>query len=325
MLKLILKFGFSFALLFWLLKSGKIDFNLIKLSIEKDSRIFIAILLITLQAIIAAYRFKKIIDTKASKPFHFFDIFKLNLIGMFFSSILPGAVTGDLIKLIYIKKHDAKLSKTFLLTSIFIDRLLGLSGLLFLSGILSLIYFNDITAIAPKLSHIIFVNFFLFLGICLFFIFLFLPRKIQNVFFRILKFIPIIGHKIVQIFMQIFSLKENYKVYLQCFLLSFIIQFISVSTFWFLTSPFYQKDLPLIYAFSFIPIGLITVAIPISPAGLGVGHALFEKLFLFVGINGGANLFNLFFICNLAVNLFGIIPYLKTPKLKNHSLLEEQL
>ena len=97
-------------------------------------------------------------------------------------------------------------------------------------------------------------------------------------------------------------------------------QTLNIFVFWFLTKPFFEVGLPFQFAFSFIPIGLIAVAVPISPAGLGVGHAIFQNLFSLVGIFNGASLFNLFFICNLFVNLLGIIPYLMVPKSKDHKI-----
>ena len=56
--------------------------------------------------------------------------------------------------------------------------------------------------------------------------------------------------------------------------------------------------------------GMMVVAIPISPSGMGVGHAAFDKLFDLFGVVGGANLFNTFWVVILCNNLIGIIPYL---------------
>jgi hypothetical protein len=65
-----------------------------------------------------------------------------------------------------------------------------------------------------------------------------------------------------------------------------------------------------IQAIAFLPLGLMALALPVAPSGLGVGHAIFQKLFEFSGIENGASLFNIYFIVTLSVNLLGVIPYL---------------
>ena len=52
---------------------------------------------------------------------------------------------------------------------------------------------------------------------------------------------------------------------------------------------------------------MIITAIPISPGGLGVGHAAFEKIFQYFTVMNGANLFNIYWIVFILNNLLGII------------------
>lgn len=93
-------------------------------------------------------------------------------------------------------------------------------------------------------------------------------------------------------------------------ILSIFIQLIAVLIFWSLIAPFVSEKMDFIQALAFIPIGLMTLALPVAPSGLGVGHAIFQKLFEFSGINNGASLFNLYFVVTLVLNLLGAIPYL---------------
>ena len=62
--------------------------------------------------------------------------------------------------------------------------------------------------------------------------------------------------------------------------------------------------------FFIMPIGLITIALPVAPGGIGIGHAAFESLYQLVGLSGGADVFNLYIIVQLAVYMLGGIPYL---------------
>lgn len=319
MLKTILKFAFAIGLLYWLASSGKLDFSLISKSIQAGPQWLITMALVLVQILLCAFRYKLLLETKTKKPLKFFDILRLNYIGLFFSSVLPGAVTGDIIKLTYIRKLCPDFSKTFLITITLLDRIMGLTGLLFLAGVFSLSYYSEVTALSPRLSHIITINLFLFAGAAFFLGVLISPRKIQLNLLHLIGLIPFIGRKIESVFAQLFALRENRIDVLKSFLLSVAVQFIAILAFWIIASPFLEKDLPLQYAFTFIPIGQITMAIPISPGGLGVGHVLFANLFSMVGINNGASLFNLFYLCSLLNNSVGVIPYLMINKNKLNS------
>jgi uncharacterized membrane protein YbhN (UPF0104 family) len=58
------------------------------------------------------------------------------------------------------------------------------------------------------------------------------------------------------------------------------------------------------------PFGILVTALPLAPGGLGVGHAAFDRLFSMVGLPGGANVFNVYVLTQLVLNLLGVFPYL---------------
>jgi glycosyltransferase 2 family protein len=71
------------------------------------------------------------------------------------------------------------------------------------------------------------------------------------------------------------------------------------------------QSLPLLkMAVVFSP-GILTTVFPLTPGGLGVGHAAFEILNRELGLSQGANAFNLFYAGQLAFALFGAIPYVR--------------
>lgn len=311
---MVLKIVFAAGLLFWLASSGKLDFSLVSKSFKIGPQWYIALGLIFIQLVLNAIRYKLLLETKSEKTLRFMEIFRLNYIGLFFSSVIPGAVTGDIIKLVYIKKLSPKFNKTFLITITLLDRIMGVTGLLFLAGIFSAVYYGEVTALSPKLAHVIMINFLLFAGAAFFLVMLISPKSFQTKILKLIRSLPLFGKKIEHILSQVFALRENRKNVFKSFLLSVLSQFISVLSFWTVISPFINNTLPFKYAFTFIPVGMITTAIPISPGGLGVGHALFANLFLLAGIQNGASLFNLFYLCNLLNNAVGVFPYLLISK-----------
>ena len=57
-----------------------------------------------------------------------FDLFRLTLIGVFFSNIIPGSISGDLIKIAYLMRYAGE-RKTEAILTIAVDRFIGLGGL----------------------------------------------------------------------------------------------------------------------------------------------------------------------------------------------------
>ncbi len=58
----------------------------------------------------------------------FWTVFRLMMIGVFFSLVIPGAVGGDLVKMVYVSKQAPKRATEAILT-IMLDRIMGLMGL----------------------------------------------------------------------------------------------------------------------------------------------------------------------------------------------------
>jgi uncharacterized membrane protein YbhN (UPF0104 family) len=56
-----------------------------------------------------------------------------------------------------------------------------------------------------------------------------------------------------------------------------------------------------------VPVGLMLTAIPITPASLGVGQVAFLALFQLAGSPQGANLFTLYMISQVLINLSGAV------------------
>lgn len=309
-IKNVLKIAFAVGIVLYLFKNGKLDFSLVGKAFASKKSWFFCILLLLTQISLSALRWKKLVEIKSHQKLPFTKVLGLTWIGLFFSSVLPGAVTGDFVKLVYARHLDQTLSKTFLLTTILMDRVIGLIGLLCLMGIMSIFTFSEVTDVAPQMKHLLFLNFSLFAGVIIFLVSLFLPKAIQAQILRVTGKIPMISAQINKTLEQVWLIGENTKTVAICFVISTLTQFCSVLALWTVTSPFYGNEVPLGQAFTFMPMGFIAMAIPISPAGLGVGHAIFETLFSFFHVSNGASLFNIYFVNYVCINILGIIPYL---------------
>ena len=307
-MKALLKIIFASAILAWLVSTGKLDLSLVKQSMAHPHLWAGALLLLSVQAIIAGYRWKILLKTKSRETLSTIHIIKVNWIGLFFSVFLPGIVTGDLFKLLYIRDVDRSLDKTFLVMSTVLDRALGLSGLVILMGVFSVFNYRELVSLGPGMEEILLFDAAIFLCVILFLSTLFLPPVVTNAIVRAGREDSPARPALLQTLADLWAIGSDKKAVFTCLSLSIFVQFLHVAAFWIITSPFYEKPLSFSWAFSIIPLGDIAVAIPIAPAGLGVGHAAFETLFAHIGIQGGANLFNLYFMATIIIYLMGIVP-----------------
>ncbi len=304
------KFAVSGALIFWLIRSGKLDFKLLLELKDYPMAVLSSVFFAVLNIFIISWRWKLILGARTTKIVPLKGLIKITWIGQFFSSVLPGSVSGDLVKILYVQKYDKTLSKKFIFASIFIDRLMGLAGLILLVGMSSIIFGTAMTSSDEGFHQLLRMNFIL-VSIVIFsmVVFFFCHRPIE----RILQLVKLkigmdrVFDKIINLWSDLGEIRSQL---IKAVAISLVVQFIGVLIFWSLISPFVDDKLDFIHALCFIPIGLMTLALPVAPGGLGVGHAIFQKLFEMTGLTNGASLFNLYFVLTMVVNIFGIIPYL---------------
>ena len=304
------------ALIYWLISSGKLDFKLLGQLRSYPGAVLLAMSISIINFVLISYRWETILRARSQVTLPISGLLKITWIGQFFSSVLPGSVSGDLVKILYVQKFDSSFSKKFIFASILIDRVMGLSGLILLVGISSLFFSGHILENAPAMKPLLNMNFFLaVLVITSFTIFFFFHHVIRGMLTK-LESIALAGifSKIISLWDDLVMIKSQM---LKAIGLSLIVQFMGVLVFWSLIHPFVENRMDFVQALAFIPLGLMTLALPVAPSGLGVGHAIFQKLFEFSGIDNGASLFNLYFVVTLAVNVLGVIPYMLTKSKKD--------
>ena len=294
-------------IIYWLVKNGKLDFSKIKELLHLPHIVISASVLILLQIYIGSVRWYALLKTKSSQLKYTKQIFCIQWIGQFFSAALPGAVTGDFVKITYLKKIDHELTTNFLLYSVFVDRLLGLIGLLILSGLNSFIFYQTIIEYNPEMPNIVAVNFLLFAGALLVMLFFCFPPFFIDL---VKKMIP--WKKIHSLFDVFLMIKVNKRQLFKLITLSMLSHLVGFLVFYLINHSFFESSIRFQDLMSVIPIGQITIALPISPSGLGVGHLAYQKLFSFINQSNGAVLFNNFWFISLIVNILGCIPYIFT-------------
>lgn len=306
----LLKISTAVALVYWLIDTGKLDFNALSILWKTPSLLCITCSFWLIGAVfLCALRWQSLVQGM-QYSLSLAQAIRLNLIGIFFNTVMPGVVGGDLVKAIYVCKGQKRSDKMSVFLTILLDRIIGLVALFFISLVAILLNWNSIFG-NPILRPFVFVVLILFVSIIFFALLLLLENSYKQV--KILTSIIATLCK-VKIFKNIYSVFRRYKdnpvFLLKAMLFGVIHQSLYVLLFMSVTMAYTKTNIEWSLLLTVLPIGIVTTAIPLAPGGIGVGHVAFDKLFSLIGISNGANIFNIVVLSQMALNLFGAIPYI---------------
>ena len=203
-----------------------------------------------------------------------------------------------------------------MLTSILLDRVMGVFGLVFVAASPLVIFGPTVWAI-PELRKVAVPVLVLFVGVVAFFAYVMLSGWGPIAFLRgKLEFLS--ANRIGKIFLQAYDAWVNYRAHPGILFASLLI---SVANFLCMVGvsmlcglAIGETSLTPVHYFLLVPIGLLATAIPVAPAGLGVGHAAFAWLFSLVGSHHGPEVFTMLVTIQILFNLMGVFFYLSGPK-----------
>ena len=308
LLIILLKILLVGSILVYLVQSGRLNFE--KLMLFKDAPEILALMVGALVLVVvpmATFRWwllLRAIGVQVNPK----QTFILTWIGNFFNTTLPGAVTGDVVKGYYVIKAQHEEGRTRAFMTLLIDRIVGLFGLIVMA-FLALVLNLELILSQERLHSLAWMITVLFGATVVFYAIAVFPFKEgRDPFIRLFQRLPA-----KKISLKVYSAFKSYQHQKSTLLLTLLLA-IGIHTL--IALLFFQvanlmglKEMELATQFFLMPIGLITVAIPIAPGGIGIGHAAFESLYQLAGFSGGADIFNLFIIVQLGVYLLGGIPY----------------
>ncbi len=235
-----------------------------------------------------------------------YRIMQLTLIGHFFNVALPGAVSGDFIKAFYIRK-ELQGKGMNALGSIVFDRVIGLSALILLSASSCFLGFNSILhgPFLVTIQQLIIVSAAI---VVVFYLYLFLVTEHTDPFLRILKYFETLSQR-MNLFVRIYESLRHYHRYrwlvMKVLCLSVLIHLLIGWGCFNFAKALGATDLSLLSVYLVVPLGLLLLAVPIAPAGIGTGNIAFFYLFQLIGFDRGADVFSLIALTNLMIGMMG--------------------
>lgn len=230
---------------------------------------------------------------KVKKSFK--ELFELYMIGTFFNLFMPGTIGGDAIKAYYLYKDTVSAKKGDSLVSVFMERYMGLCGLIFIATVGLILGYSYIAgSFIVSLLMIIIVCFILSSLAVVFFPYEIFYKKLQGVRKSIGEYL------------------KNYKIVLNTFFLSLLVQGIGIWVVYILGLSLEVKASFTSYLI-FIPIISVISMVPISFSGVGVREYSFLYLFGIVGVTKekAVSLSLLWFLVMIITGLIGMVFYIK--------------
>jgi uncharacterized protein (TIRG00374 family) len=241
---------------------------------------------------------------------------QLTLVGMFFNMVLPGSVSGDVLKGWHVAR-DAQGRGAQAFGSVVFDRVMGLSALVMLSAGALLLGVHS--PWAARLAGIITVfGVAAAVAVLVFFGYLFTVGELNDPLLRILVRTErkcAAAGVFRRTYESIRSYRAHRQIVIRAVVLSIIIHgLVGLACFQFACALGETRLSPL-SLMAVVPLGLLVTAIPISPGAVGTGHAAFLSLFRVLGSERGADVFSLYLLFQFVVGGLGGVVYVW---LRNH-------
>lgn len=273
--KTLAKIVFAAALIYWMVHKDALDFEAFS-ALASPGVIGFCVLCVFVQIFACNIRWLKLMQGQGFQT-SIRHTLPLSLIGLFFNFAMPGGVGGDVIKGYYLFKDYPK-QKFVGAISIFMDRMMGFF-IMIATAFVALFFNWSAVSHSPPLQSVAWGVGFFFVGFLVFF-FLSLSKvlqhpKLSHLLFEVLPG----GAKLRALYETLHTYRRAPEALLWAAAMSVVNQLGLVAVVFVVGQAMGMTDIPLGIYFFLVPVGTVVQALPISPAGIGVGQAAFFFLF----------------------------------------------
>jgi uncharacterized protein (TIRG00374 family) len=214
------------------------------------------------------------------------NAFRLGMIGCFFNLVLPGSVGGDIAKAAALAREQSR--RTVAVATVIMDRIIGLWGLAWLVGLVGGAFWltgqlEDEAGAKSKLVIEV-TGGILVASLAIWFAVGFLNNERAEAFALRLRRLPKVGGPAAEFWRALWMYRCQQRTVLAALTLSWLGFGLFVPAFYYcaftLWSPDDMGPMPTFQQhFMLVPIGLLMRAVPLFPAGMGIGEMSFAKLY----------------------------------------------
>lgn len=305
------KLAFTGALLTWLVRKGALDMRALGVFLEHKWMFLLNIVVFcTASVLIATVRWRMLVSLSGAHV-GFWRSVSLQFVSLFFNVVIPGNVGGDVLKALYVARDEPKERRAGLLLVAFVERVVGLAGLITVGLIVVLVRGRTLwqdELFRPLISLVLLLGAGFVVGPAVFVLVMrSYGERLEALAAGSTSRVALLVQKLVASFRLV---SARPALLLASLGLSMALHGTNMLFFMLLAAVVGHQEVTLGAIATIYPIGLLSLMLPVSAAGMGVGHMAFEKLFAAVSLQHGADVFNVFFFGQIAPCVLGVIPYL---------------
>jgi uncharacterized protein (TIRG00374 family) len=276
------KVSLAAALLIWMIISGRLDLSRLAGTTAHWPQLLAIVTIFYVEVYVMAWRWNLLLGAQGLQ-LSSQQAFSLTMIGCLFNVVIPGTVGGDAIRGYYVGRLAAGRTPEALAT-ILMDRVVGLLGLVALTAAAGIGNFEmtlQSRALGTLCSFAIVLAAFGGLGLAL--AVATGGRSVILERWRANRWVA----SLIKAAGTLTPYRRNPRLLPIALAASIFNQALSCLAFYFAVRALEGPPVPWRYFFFLVPLGLMTSALPISPAGLGVGQAAFFTLFTMIPGSSG--------------------------------------
>jgi uncharacterized protein (TIRG00374 family) len=284
----IAKWALAAALLYWAVSRGQIDWAVLARLFQHPLLLGALVLVVYFQLFSTFFRWKLLLHSQQIE-IPMLEALKLGMASQFYQTLGPGTLGSDLARGLFISKY-APTKKVRGLSTVFLDRLMGFFGMLFLGAASFLFSLKHLEASSHKLMPALISLGFFLCGASLLVVvsLLFLPMMIsfffnagENSFRGRLRKIDALRH--VLDVLKLYSDRRDYVWY--GIFISLTMHIITVGLQYNIAIKLFGGIAPLTLSEFFLgtSLGVLVIALPLAPSGIGVGQVAYSTIFLALG------------------------------------------
>ena len=278
---IIFRYAIGFLVIAWMWNAEALSFAPIR-NLKLNSVFYCAIAGLSI-TVFSTMRIQ-ILLTNQKIHLTFFECFVYSCVGLFYSLMLPGGISGDAVRAVLFSKRLPE--KTMVsLGALIVDRVIGLVTLIML-GILSALFLLTIIENIEKYIFIFF-SLMVFMTVSLLFVLRYEVNHGNNHKYGIFEKLV----NMIKIFIDKLKVNEYKRSTIVASALLSVLMNVAIIFLIYMCAVENNSNMSFVEISAVSPIGLMTNAIPIAPGGLGIGEKSFDILFKVMGGINGAGAF----------------------------------
>lgn len=295
------------GLLVYLASSGSIHWGSLLGLARAWPLTLLATAMLAVNFLIAAWRFCILLRPLGLR-LKVWDSTKLTLIGQFFSTFLPGGTSGDVMKIYYAAEGNAG-RRAEVATIVLLDRAVGMFAMLLLPLML-IPFYSFLVAGSRALRDILWFDALVVAAMIFAFLLCFSTRvRNSRLLLWIFRNMPL-GVYAERMFDTVHGFGRHLFPLFAGVGISLVGHLQTIGIMLILAEATVPGE-PVWRAGLMVPLGLLVNTVPLTPGGLGVGEAAFEKLFGIAGISSGAESMLAWRVLTTLLGVTGMLFYLK--------------